>query len=421
MKQWFRSVIKALRRARKKLGAAFHTLGKRILSLDLTVRRILAASLLVLAAAILVWIVSGVVSCAGNCSTKQAEAGVQLSETPAPTGEDGQPLTETPTASLCPDDPTETADPSATYETGDATAIILQKHDQSEEVHQLQLRLMELGYLDLDEATDYFGSGTEYAVKLFQRQHALATDGIAGESTLVLLYSANAEKYCLKEGSEGKDVKLLQERLEELGYLSTSQVDSVYGAATIAAVENFQDRNSLHADGLAGEKTLELLYSDDARISYSLYKQQKEEAAAAAKATAKATEKTTTTTRIDRFISAAKSRIGCEYVLGDRGPDSFDCSGLVYYCLRKAGVSCSRLNAAGFSNKSTWKEITSVGSLQKGDILFFKSDDSSRVSHCGIYIGSGMMIDASSSNGKVVKRALSNYWKRNFVNARRPW
>ena len=55
------------------------------------------------------------------------------------------------------------------------------------------------------------------------------------------------------------------------------------------------------------------------------------------------------------------------------------------------------------------------------DILFFRSDESSRVSHTGIYVGGGMMIDASSGNGKVVKRSVSAYWKRNFVNARRPW
>ncbi|MBQ6477804.1 MAG: C40 family peptidase, partial [Erysipelotrichaceae bacterium] len=53
--------------------------------------------------------------------------------------------------------------------------------------------------------------------------------------------------------------------------------------------------------------------------------------------------------------------------------------------------------------------------------LFFHGDDSSSVSHTGIYIGGGMMIDASSSNGKVVKRSVSSYWKGHFVNARRPW
>ena len=61
-----------------------------------------------------------------------------------------------------------------------------------------------------------------------------------------------------------------------------------------------------------------------------------------------------------------------------------------------------------------------MSDLKKGDLLFFRDDDSSRVSHTGIYIGGGTMIDASSSNGKVVKRSCTtSYWTRNFVCARR--
>ena len=255
---------------------------------------------------------------------------------------------------------------------------------------------MELGYLDIDEPTNYFGSSTESALILFQRQHDLKQDGIAGSEPQTILYGETAERYCLKEGAEGQDVKALQEQLVELGYLSEKEVDRVYGPVTIAAVEAFQKRNNLHVDGLAGEKTLELLYSDSAKISKELQKQQEAEA-------------------------AANSKIGCEYVLGAKGPNKFDCSGLVYYCLREAGVEGTRLNAAGYSQKSSWKKIESINSLKKGDILFFRSDTNSSVNHTGIYVGGDTMIDASSGNGKVVKRALSAYWKRNFVCARRPW
>ena len=257
-------------------------------------------------------------------------------------------------------------------------------------------------------------------------------------------------------------MKALQEQLVELGYLSEKEVDRVYGPVTIAAVEAFQKRNNLHVDGLAGEKTLELLYSDSAKISKELQKQQEAEAAAKKKAEEEAakkkaeeeaakskptpTKKGTSSTsssskkktptpkpkptptptpkrdlRIDKFIAAANSKIGCEYVLGAKGPNKFDCSGLVYYCLREAGVEGTRLNAAGYSQKSSWKKIESINSLKKGDILFFRSDTNSSVNHTGIYVGGDTMIDASSGNGKVVKRALSAYWKRNFVCARRPW
>ena len=310
----------------------------------------------------------------------------------------------------------------------------LKKHDKGEAVSNLQARLMELGYLEIEETTDYFGNSTEYAVSLFQRQHDLKRDGIAGEQTQQLLYSKEAQHYMMIEGSEGRDVKMLQEQLVDYGYLNKSDVDSVYGEKTVEAVKAFQKRNGLSADGKAGEKTLEKLFSEGAKISKELEQKQKEaektpkptkKTTPKPGATAKATKKPTPTpkaeTRIDKLIKAANSKIGCEYVLGGRGPKVFDCSGLVYYCLRQAGVSVDRLSAAGYSSYSKWKNITSVGSLQRGDLLFFRSDESSAVSHTGIYIGGGMMIDASSSQGKVVKRALSSYWKRNFVNARRPW
>ena len=314
----------------------------------------------------------------------------------------------------------------------------LKKGDKGEAVTQLQTRLMELGFLEIEEPTDYFGNSTEYAVCLFQRQYDLKQDGIAGEQTQSLLYSKDAKHYMMVEGSEGRDVKMLQEQLADLGYLSESDVDRIYGEKTVEAVKAFQKRNGLTADGKAGEKTLEKLFSDGVKVSKELEDKQKAEAKAAkvtpkptAKTTSKTSSKTTpkTTpkptpkkdTKLEKFIKAANSKLGCEYVLGDKGPNTFDCSGFVYYCLRQAGVSTTRMDAANFSKVSRWKNITSISDLKKGDILFFKSDGSSRVSHCGIYLGNNTMIDASSANGKVVKRTLSAYWKRNFVNARRPW
>lgn len=321
-----------------------------------------------------------------------------------------QQQTSTPAPASTPE-PTEQPTP-------EPTAFWLEKRDSGELVTQIQMRLMELGYLSIEEPTDYFGSGTEYAVELFQRQHGLDQDGIIGQQTYTLLLSEEAQPYVMKEGAEGRDVKILQEQLYDLGYLGKGDIDSIYGETTISAVKNFQKRNGLTSDGKAGEKTLAKMASDDAKMSYAKQKEaEKEEAAAKKNDTSSKDQK------IEKLISAAKSKLSCEYILGDSGPKTFDCSGLLYYCLRQAGVYVRRLDAAGFSNKTSWTKITSSGSVQKGDLLFFKSDSSSRVSHCGIYIGNGMMIDASSANGKVIKRTFSGsaYWKRNFVCARRPW
>ena len=113
--------------------------------------------------------------------------------------------------------------------------------------------------------------------------------------------------------------------------------------------------------------------------------------------------------------------LGKPYSWSEESPTKgFDCSGLVYFCLRTCGVSTSRYSASGFSSVSKWTEITSTADLQKGDLVFFKNDTSSSVSHTGIYAGGGSFVHASSSAGKVIRSSIgTSYWTRNFVNGRR--
>lgn len=67
----------------------------------------------------------------------------------------------------------------------------------------------------------------------------------------------------LHNGSQGEKVWKLQERLRDLGYY-TGEVDGQFGPGTRDAVIAFQKRNRLDADGLAGEETQKVLYSEDA-------------------------------------------------------------------------------------------------------------------------------------------------------------
>jgi cell wall-associated NlpC family hydrolase len=260
---------------------------------------------------------------------------------------------------------------------------------------------MELNYMDLDESTQYYGTATHYAVVLFQRQHDLDQDGVAGPMTLDMLFAGDAKKYTLLEGTSGNDVDSLQRQLTDLGYLNTST--GYYGSQTVAAVKDFQERNGLLVDGKTGEQTLALLYSPNAVESASKVKTDRRRA------------------NILTFLDVAAAQLGDPYVLGAVGPNSFDCSGLVYYSLKQAGSSRSRYNAAGYSNVTEWEKISSMNNLEKGDLLFF-STGGKAVGHVGIYVGNGEMIDASSSNGKVVRRSCKTaFWTSNFVFARRPW
>ena len=86
-------------------------------------------------------------------------------------------------------------------------------------------------------------------------------------------------------------------------------------------------------------------------------------------------------------VGRAYGKLGCPYVWGAGGPDSFDCSGFVSYCLTG---SHSRLGTTG-----TFMGWTHVSNPQPGDICVNSH-------HCGIYIGDGQMIHAPRT-GDVVK------------------
>ena len=141
---------------------------------------------------------------------------------------------------------------------------------ENEEVAKLQQRLMDLGFLQIDEPTNYYGPATNLAVQYFQRQHGLEQDGVAGPLTLGMIYAEDAKPYTLLQGTEGEDVESLQSRLQELGYLGT--VSGYYGTDTIEAVKAFQSRNDLGVDGKTGEMTLNLIYSPDAQPTEEMKK-----------------------------------------------------------------------------------------------------------------------------------------------------
>ena len=63
----------------------------------------------------------------------------------------------------------------------------------------------------------------------------------------------------LKFGDNGENVKVMQARLIELGYLA-GEADGAFGYQTLHAVENFQRQNGLSRDGLAGRTTLTVLF-----------------------------------------------------------------------------------------------------------------------------------------------------------------
>lgn len=408
-------------------------------------------------------------------------------------------------------------------------------------VASLQQRLMDLGFMDNDEPTQYFGNMTEQAVKTFQRQNALAQDGIVGSETLNAIMTPSAKYYAVSKGVEGEDIKRIQNRLYELGYLATADlVTGNFGDTTEAAVIKLQEVNGLNDDGKVGRQTINLLYSEDIKPNFLSYGEKSDvvlacqqrlkdlgymtttpdgaygdDTAAAVRqfqsrndlvvdgylgpstrialnsSEAQANglmlgEQGETVTRIQQLlnkygylasanitgyygevtekavksfqssnglsvdgsvgtqtmnkltgsnvkkagsgssgggsqggtvkggsgvsglISIARSKVGKPYVYGAKGPNSFDCSGFVYWCLNQAGVRQSYLTSSGWRSVGKYTKISNFGSLQAGDIIVVSG-------HVGIVAGGGKVIDASSSNGRVVERSLSSWWRNNFI------
>ena len=144
--------------------------------------------------------------------------------------------------------------------------VTLREGDKSEAVKKLQRALKDKGYYS-GSVDGSYGSGTMQAVLAFQRQNNLREDGVAGPATQRSLYGSGSGKVdyaTLRPGDEGTAVTNLQYTLYELGYYD-GKVDGIYGATTSDAVRAFQSRNKLEpVDGIAGNKTLQKLYSSSA-------------------------------------------------------------------------------------------------------------------------------------------------------------
>jgi cell wall-associated NlpC family hydrolase len=82
----------------------------------------------------------------------------------------------------------------------------------------------------------------------------------------------------------------------------------------------------------------------------------------------------------------ALTKAGDPYVWGGAGPSVFDCSGLVMWAYAQVGISLPHFTGAQWGVG----EHVSRSQLQPGDIVFFFAD----ISHEGMYIGGGLMIDA---------------------------
>ena len=118
------------------------------------------------------------------------------------------------------------------------------------------------------------------------------------------------------------------------------------------------------------------------------------------------------------IVEYAKQYLGYPYVYGGAGSSSFDCSGFTMYIYKNFGYSLSH-SARAQSKMGTYVEKEN---LQPGDLVFFLDYETmDDIGHCGIYIGDGNFIHASSGTGYCVKIStlLSGSYDRRYATARR--
>ena len=117
----------------------------------------------------------------------------------------------------------------------------------------------------------------------------------------------------------------------------------------------------------------------------------------------------------ERAAGQALKMVGKPYRYGGATPAGFDCSGLVQYSYKQAGVALPRSTEALMRTSTPLRGMH----LRRGDLLFFDQDGKKK-SHVGIYLGDGKFVHAPSSGKQVRTDKLdSPYWKKHLAEVRR--
>jgi len=241
------------------------------------------------------------------------------------------------------------------------------------DVFQLESTLKNLGYRT-GKVDGVYDAQLEKAVDAFRKDTKGVPDEGSGAGSLVW------------KGARG-EVRDVEADLKKLGR-KPGKVDGRFTAKTAAAVRAFQKKHELKPTGIANERTRKAL---DKAASGGV------------------------SDRTKRFIEIAKAQTGDPYVFGAEGPNAFDCSGLIHYALKKAGVNDSRTTADGYMNRFAGSRV-SRENLKPGDLVFFwypndRGIAKGNATHIEIYLGNGktMGTDNPSEGARVEKMDWSAF------------
>jgi N-acetylmuramoyl-L-alanine amidase len=148
---------------------------------------------------------------------------------------------------------------------------VLRRGDGGPAVAEVRSTLASLGLLP-QSSGDVFDEAVEHAVRDFQQQRGLITDGIVGPATYQALRDATFRlgarplAFLVSAPVSGDDVLHLQVKLLELGY-DAGRPNGVFGAQTEHALRSFQRDYGITVDGICGAETVRALRQLSPRAS----------------------------------------------------------------------------------------------------------------------------------------------------------
>jgi len=302
----------------------------------------------------------------------------------------------------------------------DALAQYRQLAAQAEQLSQQQLQAQddynakkaELDKANADVAT---ANQTVQAAQAKEAQYQVTVDQFTDES--FVSGAQFAKLSTLLSGTSTQDFLDRSSALEVLANNDNKAMQTYIDAVNAASTAEQQAtaaKNKAQADSDAAAKLLNGLNTQSA----ALQKQLSDLNAVAARLTAadklaqrdrgaSAPNLPAPTAAAQKAIDVALSKLGDNYVWGATGPSTFDCSGLMQFSYRAAGISLPRTAAeqqkVGLS--------VSRSQLQPGDLVFFGSP----AYHVAMYLGNGMIVQAPTTGDVVKVSPLMN----NYSGARR--
>jgi cell wall-associated NlpC family hydrolase len=120
-----------------------------------------------------------------------------------------------------------------------------------------------------------------------------------------------------------------------------------------------------------------------------------------------------------QLVKTASENLGSDYRVGGITPEGFDCSGLIYATFLKFDIKLPRTSA----EMSKMGEKLQSEEIQKGDLIFFKTNGKSIINHVGLVIEVNddeiKFIHASNQKGVIISSTKEPYYGRSFAQANR--